>query len=162
LPAEYHTIPGFEAARAQLHAGIADSASRLAAVLGIGLGLRDIMIQQEIEPGTPPIGVPEWLLNSELSVAQISPLLDYPKQGKGKGKGKGKSAIPGEPRTLRKRKQPQDPDVEYGCTEFILVDTYLDKRYPGLVMARSQRSRKSLTHPQQVLGKVKCVSTTKH
>jgi hypothetical protein len=108
LPAAFHTIVGFEAARAQLHAPTTHGASQLAAILGIGLGLRDIMVQQEIEPGEQPVGIPEWLWHSQLSVAQVESLLDHPNQTPNP------IPIPTQGRTLRKRREPQGPDVKYG------------------------------------------------
>jgi hypothetical protein len=69
LPQTFHTSAGFEKAKALLHAELVNTAAAPLIVLGIGLGLRDIARQQEIEPGTPPPGVPQWLLDSALTVA---------------------------------------------------------------------------------------------
>jgi hypothetical protein len=78
LPADFHTVTGFDAAKALLHAELVDGPSQVTTVLGIGLGLRDIMRQMEIEPGDVLAGTPEWVANSELSVAQVGPLLNCP------------------------------------------------------------------------------------
>jgi hypothetical protein len=75
LPAEFHTKAGFDKAKALLLEKPNNNRSLHHLLLGIGLAIRDICAQQEIEPDTQPDGVPEWVLQSELSILMIDSLL---------------------------------------------------------------------------------------
>jgi hypothetical protein len=75
LPKAFHTRDGFLKAFTFLIRPPLNERSMVSLVLGVGLALRDIGRQQEIEVDDPPPGTPSWVIHSELDIQDIDTLL---------------------------------------------------------------------------------------
>jgi hypothetical protein len=73
LPADFHTRTGFNQVLVQFQQEFPSEVSVW--VLGVGLALRDIIRQQEMEPDSPLPGTPNHVLGSALNMEDFETLL---------------------------------------------------------------------------------------
>ena len=75
-PPSFHTKPGFAVDKNRLHTPPTNVAQQVCMVLGIGLGIRDIMRSVEIELADDSAQAPPWLTHSQLKVQDADALLE--------------------------------------------------------------------------------------
>jgi hypothetical protein len=76
LPADFHSKPEFSNYMVIIHTPPANVRQQVVMVLGLGLMIRDISRAMEIEPDVDYPGVPEWVMNSHLTVQDGEALLE--------------------------------------------------------------------------------------